>query len=314
MKKFLLLCTILASSSVAASKPAVVGTGSSTGTYFAMGNDIKGWCSDEVEVPLEISESAGGSSQNIQDLLNKKIRFAMVQSDDFAFSRKQFKKRLNDSNTAVVANLHLEQLHLLVPKSYKPSSKSGGWGNLKSLFGKSKPQPINLDTLKGAEVSAWGGSITSAKALSGLFGLGWKVNAIEQAAAEASNKPLLIVGSAPVSKVESLLKSNRFVLLPLSYNAIEGTRYDSVYTKSSVAYSVNSQLTSTDTIAVQALLIGKKSRKDSRNLAAQQLATCIYNNSYDMADDPDTSPAWSIVADLQEENVRVDMAHFKILE
>ena len=59
-------------------------------------------------------------------------------------------------------------------------------------------------------------------------------------------------------------------------------------------YKVNGNIETIQSVGVQALLVAKKFRSAKKNVLAAELAMCIEENLYDLADDFGTNPNWGI--------------------
>ncbi|MEZ9523455.1 TAXI family TRAP transporter solute-binding subunit [Enterovibrio norvegicus] len=305
------LAASLVTTSVAA-KELVMGTGGPTGNYFGMGNDISEYCADDVtNYDLSIANS-GGSVDNLLGITNKKYALGMVQEDVLNFHAKRSPKQVNKNRIKVLVGLHEEAVHLLIPKNYKPKGKDSG-GMWNKWFGNSdkKASKFELSMLKGQTVGSWGGSMVSAQALSYFFNLNLSV-------AETSNNvndvsmPLILVGGAPYSVVDEYLKSGKWTLAALDYDDISQTA--GFYSKQNVNYQIGGKVQSVQTVGVRALLVGKSFRKKTRNASMTELATCIYANVADLADDPNTNPNWASVYDYIEDEGQSDWSYFPLDE
>lgn len=301
--------------SLASAKSIKVGTGGESGNYFAMTKDIDAYCAEDLtDRTLEIYNTAG-SVENLLGMQNKTYSVGLVQEDVLQYYAKRSPSKVNTNRMKVVTGLHKEAVHLLIPKGYKPKSaeKSGSW---RDFFNKDKDvaPKIELSMLKNQIIGSWGGSMISAEALSYFFDLNLNVLEVPQAKRNPNNTaaPLLLVGGHPYKVVEEYLATNKWHLVALDYDAISKTA--GFYTRESVNYSINGKVIGTPTIGVQALMVGKSFRKKSRNAPMSELATCIHANIADLADDPDTSPLWSSVYDLIEDEGQVSWEYFPLDE
>ncbi|CZF83366.1 MULTISPECIES: TAXI family TRAP transporter solute-binding subunit [Grimontia] len=299
-------------SSPLVAKELVMGTGGPTGNYFGMGNDIAEYCADEVtDFDLTITNS-GGSVDNLLGITNKKYALGMVQEDVLNFHAKRSPKQVNKNRIKVLSGLHEEAVHLLIPKNYKPKGNDSG-GMWTKWFGGSekKAQKFELPMLKGQTVGSWGGSMVSAQALSYFFNLNLSV-------VEAANNPndtsmpLVLVGGAPYAVVDEYLKTGKWTLAELDYDQISQTA--GFYSKQNVNYQIAGKVQSIETVGVRALLVGKSFRKKKRNASMIELATCIYANVADLADDPNTNPNWASVYDYLEDEGQSDWSYFPLDE
>lgn len=287
-----------------------MGTGSETGTYFAMGNDIDSFCGTEMsEADLSILNS-GGSVSNIDGMNTKQFSAGIVQEDVLRlYSKFLMPKKVNEKRINIITPLHVEPLNLLIPVDYKPKGKKKNF--FASLWG-SDDAPVKLDVnlLKNQQVAAWGGSMVSAQALSRYLGLDYAV--VEISKGDPADIPILVVEGFPSSVVQSYLNSGKYRLVSLDYDKVK-ERAD-FYVPHKLSYTVNGKVVNVDTIGTRALLVGKASRKKSRNLSMEELATCIDASLIDLADDPDTNSNWSEVFEFVDDENVVDWKYFDLVE
>jgi hypothetical protein len=270
-----------------------VGTGGEKGNYFSMANDIfNNYC--ESNSTVEIIKT-GGSVDNLTGIIQKKYSIGIVQSDVLLNVSKTDPTKVNMNSIKVIASLHEETVHLLIPIDYVPekSDGSGLFSKFNSLFSNKDTKEITLSVLKDQKISSWGGSIVSAKALSYFFDLNWDVVPITEADAIKTRTPIILVGGAPYHPVEKILESGKWNIISINYEEIAAKA--PFYIKSIVTYKINNNPISVNTISVQALLVGKSYSRSSRNEFSINTATCINNSLADLADDSDTNPNWSNV-------------------
>ncbi|SEG14103.1 TAXI family TRAP transporter solute-binding subunit [Marinobacterium lutimaris] len=287
-----------------------MGTGGTSGNYYAMGQDIKNYCAGEIGADLNVMET-GGSVTNLLGMTNKDYSIAMVQEDVLHYNAKRSPQRVNRNRLKVITGLHEESVHLLVPKGYEP--ESGDKNMWSMLFGSDSEQPskFQLSMLKNQSVGSWGGSIVSAEALGYFFGL--NLNVVETSKnVNDTSKPIVLVGGAPYGPVTEYLDSGKWTLASLDYNAISQTA--AFYSNQTVNYQIDGKVRSIPTVGIRALLLGKSFRKESRNEPMINLATCIYANVADLADDPDTNPNWASVYDYIEAEGQSDWSYFPLNE
>lgn len=313
MKK--LLIGLLAATALLATplhaKDIRVGTGSETGNYFAIANDIANYCNEDLGEDQLLILPSGGSVANLLGMQNKEFSMGIVQEDVLNFQARRSPKKVNRNNVKIVTPLHTESVHLLIPKGYKPKgTEKKGW---LSVFSSKSGAPVKLELnlLRNQTIGAWGGSITSAQALSSFFNL--NLNVVETKQGQMNGKlPILYVSGYPSKVVEGYLASGKYTLVSLDYDAVRQSA--PFYTKESLNYSINGKVQSVPTIGVQALLVGKSFRKASRNKSASALANCILESLPDLADDPDTNPLWGGVYEYVEAGMQTQWSYFKLPE
>lgn len=290
-----------------------MGTGGTDGNYYAMGQDIQSYCADTISTDLNVAETTGSVS-NLLGMMNKEYSLGIVQEDVLNYNAKRNPKKVNQNRIKILTGLHEEAVHLLIPKGYQPKTNES-----KSLWSKfglgndDQPKKFELSMLKGQEIGSWGGSMVSAEALGYFFGLNIHVTEVKNKGdVNDVSKPLVLVGGAPYKVVQDYLASGKWTLAALNYDAI--SQQASFYSKQNVNYQIGGKVRSVPTVGVRALLLGKSFRKKSRNEPMTELATCIYQNVADLADDPDTNPNWGSVYDYIDGDGQSNWAYFPLDE
>lgn len=294
-----------------------MGSGSKDGNYFDMAEDIfsADYCKDSIGAGNSISVlNSSGSLENLSGLLNKSFDIIMLQSDVLMAQSKKDPRNVNMNRMKIIAGLHPETIHALVPKNYKPEKTDDGnlLSRFSSMFGSkdNTPVQISLDMLKNQKIAAWGGSVVSAGALSYFFDLNWDIQTIEKEQAINSNVPLIIVGGQPYKPVIDLLASGKFVLVSLNYKEIANKA--PFYMNMEATYTINGKPTSVPTIGIQALLVGKYFRNESKNEPMERLSQCINDKLSDLADDTSTNPNWNGVYELNQQGAQLNWSYFKL--
>ncbi|MFP8965199.1 TAXI family TRAP transporter solute-binding subunit [Pokkaliibacter sp. CJK22405] len=289
----------------------VVGTGSESGNYFSMGKDIKSYCEDSLSngSTLEIAKS-DGSIDNIIGMNEKRYSAAIVQEDVMQYFAKTEPRKVNKNRMKVIAGLHMESAHLLIPINYKPDSNEGFGDMLTSLFDGQSTAPLSLDALQNQTIGSWGGSMVSAKALSYFLHLNLKVQDIPAGKRSDPGIPVLLIGGHPYAPVQQILDTGKYRLVAINFDKLKEKA--PFYLKSSVSYKVKGKVETVQTFAVRAMLVGKSFRKESRNVNMSLLANCITDNLADLADDSETNPNWGSVYDLEQDNDQSSWAYFPL--
>lgn len=290
MKKIIALFAITASLLIAAD-PVIIGTGGEKGSYFGMGNDIAKYCSKAAGTDIQVVQSTG-SIENLTNLTNKKTTAGIVQADVLMSMAATMPLDVNMQNLKVIAGLHVETIHLLVPTAMftKQASTWAKWTGTASNV----PVKVDLETLRGSKIASYGGSLVSATALRYFFNLDWDiVNMPLDQMLSQEQMPILLVGGAPYKPVEDLLKTGKYRLINLDADMIKSKQ--PFYTVSNVSYTVNGEVQNVKTVGVQAVLIGKNYRSVTRNETNRKLLECIDKNLGEFADDSSTNPNWASV-------------------
>lgn len=306
--KYAVAALLTMSASVTSAATLKVGTGSESGNYFAMGQDIQDYCQPELSQDSIEPMSSTGSVDNLAGMQTKKFAMGMVQEDVLRYYAKRTPGKVNENRVKVITALHVEAMHLLIPKGYEPKGSKGNF--FTSFFSDDKPQKLDINLLKGQVISAWGGSIVSAEALSSFFGLNAKVTEIKEGA--MSKNPIIIVSGYPSAVVESYLETGKYNLVSMDFDVVR--QRAPFYTEEFLNYSINGKMKSIPTIGVRALLIGKSFRREDRNITASELSTCIEEYLADLADDPSTNPNWASVYDYVENGGQVAWKYFPLLK
>lgn len=305
MKKLITWLIAITLTSVSAFADIKLGTGSQAGNYYKMAKDINSYCGSSVDERIQILPSEG-SIDNLNGMSNKKFSMAIVQADALMSQAKTAPSTVNLNLIKIVAPLHVETVHLLVPVNYQPKTAEGSlWDK---YVANAKPKPVKLSSLKGETVSSWGGSVVSAKALSYFFGLKWNIRTITEQQAASADTPILLVGGQPYAPVEKLLATGKWRLLPIDYNSIASVA--PFYKKVSASYKVQGKIQNIPTVGVQAILVGKSFRNAKKNTNSIKLAECINQNLADLADDSDTNPNWGSAYEESRKNQLMQWSYF----
>jgi TRAP-type uncharacterized transport system substrate-binding protein len=271
-----------------------LGSGAISGNYFSMMEDVDSYCSESLTEGTRLEVMAtDGSVDNLVGMGTKTYSLGVVQEDVLQFFAKRDPRKVNENRIKVISGLHMESVHLIVPKNYSPD----GWGGLLSSITGSKK--MSIDQLKGQTIGSWGGSMISAKALSYFMGLDLDVREVPSKKRVDPGIPILLVGGHPYKPAQELLDTGKYVLIPIDYNQIKAQAQ--FYLPSSINYKVDGRIVDVSTFAVRALLVGKSFRKETRNENMKILAECISENLVDLADDPDTNPNWASVYEIEEQ-------------
>lgn len=297
--------TDFSASNVNNSVPLTFGTGSETGNYYAIAQDIAAYCGTENVLGhsmrgnkpyrMEVVTS-GGSLDNMEGMYAKKYYGGIVQEDVLAYMAKRSPTKFNPNVMKAVFAAHQEVVHVLIPRGYEPESSGGGWlSAVTNVFSGEEPVTMDINLLKNQKVTAWGGSVVSAKAISAFLDLNFDVLSAENAEdAMAKNIPVISVGGIPYKPVQNILDSGNYHLVGL--NAQVFAQQAPFYQPVSASYVVDGSLTDVQTIGVRAIVMAKSSRRSGGNDGMVRLSECIEDSVIDLADDPESSPVWQSIA------------------
>ena len=290
MKKSYIAAAIAAFSVAAFVQDAVViSTGGPKGTYSSFFKSIQAICGDTVQL---IEKPSAGSDANIDNLINKQADAAFVQSDTLQFTAMN-DPRASDSQLRVLLPLYPEEVHVVALKDL--SKTSGGL----SLFGKNlggtKTQLNSLADLEGVNVGAWGGSYTTARAISYLGGVKYETKQYDDdkkalAALNAGEIAAIIaVGGQPLGFAAGLNTS--YKLLKIDSGLADKVK---AYQKARVNYR-NLGADSTETVAARSMLIVKNYSTPARREKLAALKRCIVANIGDFKEGTGHHPKWNDV-------------------
>lgn len=301
MKKILLLLSLALY--IFAAEPITISSGGEKGNYFAMANDIGKYCKSVADIT---TAKSSGSIDNLNAMITKAAQVGIVQTDTLMTMAKNQPRDVNQQNMKIIAGLHIETIHLLIPLNYSVGELSK-WDKIR---GKELPPITSIQQLKGIEVASYGGSLVSASALNEFFGLNWTIQNIQPDKIQSVNLPIILVGGVPYAPVEEILKTGKYQLMSIPYDSVRSVV--PFYIEQSVTYTINSRPLSVKTLGVQAMLIGKNYRSQEKNTVMEKLATCIEKSMLDMADDSQTNPNWSNVVENQKSGHLVNWAFFNL--
>lgn len=294
-------------SAIASAKEIKIGSGSEKGNYFSMTQDVVSYCGDELGEGNQITNlESNGSISNLVGMNAKKYTAGIVQEDVLQYYSKRDPGKYNQNRFKVIAGMHSETAHLLIPKDYS----AGSWSSKFSSMLGGKGNKISIEMLKGQKLGAWGGSLVSAEALSYFFNLKVKIVAVEPSKAEKATIPLLLMAGQPDTKVQQLLNTGRFILVPIDYEKLSQSA--PFYLKMDANYEIDGKVVSVNTFGIRALMVGKAFRKESRNAPLKSLAKCIEDSLLDLADDDETNPNWLSVYEFSEDDMMTDWKYFEI--
>lgn len=267
----------------------VISTGGPKGTYSSFFKSIQAMCGDEIQL---IEKPSSGSDSNIDNLINKQADAAFVQSDTLQFTAMN-DPRASDSQIRVLFPLYPEEVHVVALRDL--SKTSGGLSMFGKNIGGTKTQLNSLADLDGVKVGAWGGSFTTARAVSYLGGVKYETIQFpdEKQAMAALNTgeiaAVIAVGGQPLSFVSGL--SNSYKLLKIDSGLADKVK---AYQKSRVNYR-NLGADSTETIAARSMLVVKNYATPARKAKFAALKQCVATHINDFKEGTGHHPKWNDV-------------------
>ncbi len=295
MKKFRNLAAIafaLAFSAHALAQDNVVkiSTGSATGTYSKIFKSIQSLCGTDLQL-VEVPST--GSDQNIDNLVNKVADAGFVQTDTLQFTAMN-DPRASDSQIRVLVPLYPEEVHVIALKTL---AKGGNWlGSVTGgKIGSVATSLSSLSDLENVKVGAWGGSYTTARAISYLGSVKYEVVQFDDAAKakaaldKGEIAAIIAVGGQPLGFASSL--NTNYKLLKIDSALADKVK---AYQKARITYKNISQ-DSVDTIAARSMLVVKNYASPDRKAKFATLKACITKNETEFKEGTCHHPKWGDV-------------------
>lgn len=290
MKKYLIAALALVASQAFAQEVVVVSTGGPKGTYSSFFKSIQSLCGDTVQL---VEKPSSGSDQNIDNLINKQADAAFVQSDTLQFTAMN-DPRASDSQIRVLLPMYPEEVHVVALRNL--AKTTGGFNIAGRNFGGNTQALNSLADLEGVRVGAWGGSYTTARAISYLGNVKYEAVQYEddKAALAALNKgeiaAIIAVGGQPLGFVKDLNGTN-YKLLKIDSGLADKVK---AYMKTRVNYR-NLGAESTETVAARSMLVVRNYASPDRKAKIAALKSCIIKNEINFKEGTGHHPKWSDV-------------------
>ncbi len=270
----------------AVSKPMLVSSGGSTGTYFRLMKEF-----NEASPGLITNMESDGSLTNIDRVMGNEAELGITQLDALnlrAVKEKNLKERIR-----ILALLHLEEIHFVARSGPRNEGGLSAFGFNTGI--NAKPVDLNsIDDLRGRKIGFWGGAIITEQNIASMTLLGWApVEYPDQAAAfEALQNDqvaaLMAVGGQPLGWVSEL--SRAFKLLSVS-DAMTN-RLAQNYEKTTLTYR-NLGQEGVQTLAIRASLVTRnyvsRTRHDQLQMIRDKLAAAVP----EIRETRGTHPKWS---------------------
>ncbi len=200
----------------------LVAASSSSGTYQQGIEQIQTVCGND-NFAISVVPNVGGATENLDALKNNKVSAAFLHTD-IIYAKAQTDSSYRKIKTLV--SLYPEEVHVVALRTAKETT--GGIAGI----GASSVTYTALSDLSGRKVGASGGSIISAKILSGPGGGGFEVVSFDSgkdALAALENGTIqaaIFVGGAPLPNLAAL-SDQKFQLLPIGDAIISKVTGDS---------------------------------------------------------------------------------------
>lgn len=266
-----------------------ISTGGAKGTYASFFKSIQAVCGDAVKL---IEKPSTGSDENIENLINKKADAAFVQTDTLQFIAMN-DPRAADSQIRVLLPMYPEEVHVVALKTL--GRTAGGYTIMGKTIGGARQELTSLADLDGLRVGAWGGSFTTARAISYLGGVKYEpVQFDNEAAAKAALDKgeiaaIMAVGGQPLGFVAGL--NQTYKLLRIDAGLADKVK---AYIKARINYR-NVGAAGLETVAARSLLVVKNYSTADRRAKFAALKSCILANEGDLKEGTGHHPKWSDV-------------------
>ena len=262
----------------------IIATGSSSGTYHKMFQELNKRCG------LDISEQASlGSNDNIDKMVANQVNGAMVQTDVLILRS----KTEDLSKVATLFSLHSEQVHLIA----RSEGVTSGGVSIGSFNVGGKTIHFNTITdLNGRNVGAAGGSVLTAKVIKMQSGINYNVvefptnKAALDALQTGQVDSVVIVGGEPMSEVAALPATYRLLPIPAQIQ----DKVKGVYQPARLSYR-NLNAAGVPTVSIKSLLVTREYKSPKFVSLLKQYRACFMSNIDELQETTGTSPAWQSV-------------------
>jgi len=290
MKKlFLAVITVVLAAPAWAQDVIIVSTGGQKGTYSSFFKSIQALCGDTVQL---VEKASTGSDANLDNLINKQADAAFVQADTLQFTAMN-DPRASEGQIRVLLPMYPEEVHVVALRDL--SKTSGGVTFMGKNIGGTKSNLDSLADLEGVKVGAWGGSYTTARAISYLGSVKYEAVQFEddKAAKAALDKgeiaAIIAVGGQPLGFVKDL--NANYKLLKIDAGLADKVK---AYQKALVSYR-NVNASGVSTVSARSLLVVKNYTTEARRAKFAALKKCIIAHEGDFKEGTGHHPKWSDV-------------------
>lgn len=256
--------------------------------YSNMVGTIAERCSTDAIQYAEV-KSTGGPA-NLAALKANQVKTALVPADVMAVAR--YDNASSVANLKTLFVMHNEAAHLIA----RAGTKTEGGVNLG--FAKLGGKDVTFNTaedLKGRNIGAVGGSAVTARILSDMLKMGWKVDESYPnndeliKALESGKLDAVMISAGLQSDYVKSIKGN-FKLLPLRGNSDT----QNVYGTLKIEYPNLGGGRAVDTLAARALMVARVFRSQEEIQKLADLRACFFRE-LPKIQDGDTHPAWQDV-------------------
>lgn len=269
--------------------PLVVSTGSPEGTYSKMFKSIMAQCRERV--PLA-EKNSSGADENIDNLINKQADLAFVQTDTLQFVAMN-DARASEAKIRTLVPLHAEEVHVIALAN--TTKQVGGKSIIGFNVGGEKVALKSLQDMAGLKVGAWGGSYTTARAISYLGGVKYDIvryddgKSARAALDKGEIQAIIAVGGQPLGFMKDLNANYRL----LEVDAALATKVKA-YSPTRISYR-NVNAAGVPTVAARAYLVTNNYATAARKAKISALKACIVENIDEFKEGTGHHPKWSDV-------------------
>lgn len=267
-----------------------ISSGLKGGSYYTFMDQASQACRDAL--PMEITDSPGGSEMNLDRLLDNSYSVAPIQAD---FLANAAMSNPDVNSIKVLLPLFPEQLHFIALRTSIRKTEGKFMG-----IGASAIQINSVADLKpGTILAASGGAKTTALFFQRQTGLGYSIDQSAATPLDALGKlkagqvdAVLLVGAAPLDFLAKASPENKALLrlLPVPDSVMSQLKN---YTATKVGYTGIGDGSSVPTAQVQSVLATQDySKRQSLSKAVHELKKCLLDVAPDMAGTPGKHKAW----------------------
>lgn len=290
MKKLLLSLCLLTALPAFSAETLRIATGKESGTYSSFFKSIQLVCeSDDLKL-VEVGST--GSDANIDAMINKEADGAFLQSDTLQFTAMN-DPRASESQIRVLLPMYPEEVHVIALRTL--TKTTGGITFLGKTYNGTVTVLNSLADLENVTVGAWGGSYTTARAISYLGSVKYSPVPFDDdkkalAALDAGQIAAIIaVGGQPLGFAKGL--SAKYKLLTIDAALADKVK---AYQKAMLSYR-NLQATGVQTVAARSVLAVKNYASPTRRAALSALKQCIMQHEADFKETTGHHPKWADV-------------------
>lgn len=260
-----------------------VSTGSKTGTYSKMFNELQEACGSAVGL---VEMESSGAVENIDRLIGNRVNAGIVQTDVI-----YLRAKTDDlGRVKTLFTLYPEEVHIVALSAAK---REGGMLG----FGGKDVRMETISDLSGKRVGAAGGSVVTARVIQLVGEIAYTIQeyGTSAQALEALSKgavdAVITVGGAPLPALEAL--GPQYKLLRVNERMVDKLR--TVYVPTRVSYSKMQASTGVTTIATEAIFVTLDYKTADYVNGLLKLRSCVTSKIDELREKAGNHPKWSAV-------------------